>query len=189
MARPALPHDLRQLAASIARCTKCPLHLSRSRTVPGEGSAAARIVLIGEAPGRQEDREGRPFVGAAGRILDEALTRSGLSRSSVYITNTVKCRPPRNRHPRGSEIHACRPYLTAQLETIDPLVIVALGQSAVQAILGSSRPLGKIRGRWRLVDGAAVMPTYHPAAILYNRRLFAKLATDFARVRRRVEGS
>lgn len=149
----------------------------------------ARIVLIGEAPGKKEDQDGRPFVGAAGRILDEALARSGLSRTCVYITNTVKCRPPRNRHPHRDEVEACSSYLNAQIETIRPIVIVALGQTAVRAVLGPGHPLAKVRGRWRFTDKVSVMPTYHPAAILYNRRLFPKLAGDLARARRRAEAS
>jgi len=188
VARDALPHDLRLLAARIARCTKCPLHRSRTRTVPGEGPADARIVLVGEAPGREEDRRGRPFVGAAGRILDEALLRAGISRDDVYITNAVKCRPPGNRRPSRVEAETCGAYLAAQVETIRPRVVVALGQTAAREVFGPGAALSKVRGRWRSIRGVPVLATYHPAAILYNRRLFRKLAFDLANARRRAEG-
>ena len=148
----------------------------------------ARIVLVGEAPGREEDRRGRPFVGAAGRILDEALLRAGIPREDVYITNAVKCRPPGNRRPSRAEAETCGAYLTAQVETIAPGVVVALGQTAARAMFGPGAALSKLRGRWRSVDGVPVLATYHPAAILYNRRLFGKLAGDLARARRRAEG-
>lgn len=187
MAHDALPHNLHRLAVRIARCTKCPLSGSRTRTVPGDGSSKARIVLVGEAPGRDEDREGRPFVGAAGRILDRALLSAGMRRSDVYITNTVKCRPPGNRRPSPDETGACGAFLTAQVETIGPRVVVAMGQTAVRALLGPGNALSKVRGRWRRRDGVPVLVTYHPAAVLYNRRLFATLARDLAKARRRAE--
>lgn len=167
----------------------CPLHRSRTRAVSGEGPADARIVLVGEAPGKEEDRRGKPFIGAAGRVLDEALARAGIPRTNVFITNTVKCRPPRNRRPSRDEVGTCKPFLDAQLATIRPVVVVALGQTAVRALLGHAAPLAKVRGRWRLIEDVPVLATYHPAAILYNRRLLPKLANDLARARRRAEES
>ena len=188
MAGDAVARDLTRLTTRIARCTKCPLHMSRTRTVPGEGPANARIVLVGEAPGREEDRRGKPFVGAAGRVLDEALLRAGLSRGDVFITNVVKCRPPRNRRPSRDEADACDAYLAGQIEAVRPRVIVAMGQTAARALLGPGTALSKVRGRWRRVLGTPALTTYHPAAILYNRRLSRTLAADLARARRRAEG-
>ena len=144
-------------------------------------------MLVGEAPGRDEDREGQPFVGAAGQILDRALLSAGIRRDDVYITNTVKCRPPRNRRPSREETDACGDFLTAQVETIGPRVVVAMGQTAVRALLGPGHALSGVRGRWRRLDGVPLLATYHPAAILYNRRLVATLARDLAKARRRAE--
>jgi len=120
--------------------------------------------------------------------LDEALLRAGIPREDVYITNAVKCRPPGNRRPSRAEAETCGAYLTAQVETIAPDVVVALGQTAARAMFGPGAALSKLRGRWRSVDGVPVLATYHPAAILYNRRLFRKLAGDLAKARRRAEG-
>jgi DNA polymerase len=162
--------------------------MSRTRAVPGAGPPTAQIVLVGEAPGREEDHEGRPFVGAAGRVLDRALLSAGIRREDVYITSAVKCRPPRNRRPSRDEEETCRAYLTAQVHAIRPRVVVAMGQTAVRAMLGPGIALSTVRGRWRKVQGVTVLSTYHPAAILYNRPLFAKLARDLASARRRAEG-
>ncbi len=182
-----LPRDLPKLAVRIRRCTLCDLHASRTHAVPGEGPAHAAMVLVGEAPGREEDRAGRPFCGAAGKILDEAILRAGIRRERTFITNTVKCRPPENRKPRPAEMTACRPYLVAQLGAVRPRVIVALGQTAVRDLLGPAASLRKFRGRWKAFANIPVLPTYHPAAILYNRRLFGKLVADLRKARLRAE--
>ena len=179
-----LPRNLEGLAARIRRCTWCRLHRGRLHAVPGEGPSRAQIVLVGEAPGAEEDRQGLPFRGAAGKVLDEALARAGIPRSRVFVTNAVKCRPPGNRKPKGEEVAACRPYLLAQLGAIRPRVIVALGQTAVRDLLGPV-PLARVRGRWRSFGGVPVLATYHPAAVLYNRRLLAKLATDLRKAKGR----
>src|SRR5271155_3559954 len=118
---------LEELATEIRSCIKCPLHLSRKNAVPGEGPSDASVMIVGEAPGRNEDEQGRPFVGAAGRNLDDLLSEAGVSRGSVFITNTVKCRPPANRRPARSELDTCHPYLRRQIEAIVPKVIVLLG--------------------------------------------------------------
>jgi len=185
----SLPRDLPGLAARIRRCTRCDLHRSRARAVPGEGPSRAHIFLLGEAPGRNEDAEGRPFVGLAGRILDEALGRAGIDRDRTFITNVVKCRPPENRTPRVREMAACRPYLLAQLAAARPRVIVALGQSAVRDVLGASASLADARGTWSSFGSTPVLATYHPAAVLYNRRLMPKLVADLRLARLRAERS
>jgi DNA polymerase len=182
-----LPRDLGKLAARIRRCARCGLAASRTHAVPGAGASRARILLVGEAPGRSEDEAGRPFCGAAGKVLDEALLRAGLPRSEVFITNAVKCRPPGNRRPRGAELAACRPYLLAQLAAVRPRAIVALGQTAVRDLLGPGASLARLRGRWSTFGGVPLLPTYHPAAVLYNRPLFAKLSADLGKAGRRAE--
>jgi len=182
-----LPRDLTTLAARIRRCARCGLAASRTHAVPGAGAPHARLLLVGEAPGRSEDEAGRPFRGAAGRVLDEALLRAGIPRSRVFVTNAVKCRPPGNRRPRAAELAACRPYLLAQLAAVRPRAIVALGQTAVRDLLGPGASLARIRGRWFTFGGIPLLPTYHPAAVLYNRQLLRKLATDLAKARRRAE--
>jgi DNA polymerase len=184
-----MPPDLRALAARIRRCTRCDLHEARTRTVPGEGPVRARLLLVGEAPGREEDREGLPFRGTAGRILDTALLRAGIRRDRAFITNTVKCRPPGNRRPRTAEMTACRPYLVSQLAAIRPRVIVALGQTATGDLLGPAAALADVRGTWGAFGGVPVLATYHPAAVLYNRRLLPRLVADLRIARRRAEGA
>ncbi len=181
-----IPGDLARLAAQIRRCTRCGLSKSRAHAVPGEGPARARLFLVGEAPGRTEDEHGRPFTGRAGKVLDDAMRRAGIHRQRTFITNTVKCRPPRNRKPRAREEEACRPYLVAQLLAVRPAAIVALGQTATTELLGTA-PLSRARGQWREFRGIPVLPTYHPAAVLYNRRLARFLAADLRKAMRRAE--
>ena len=155
--------------------------------MPGEGAARGTLFLVGEAPGREEDRQGRPFRGAAGKVLDDALRRAGIARERTFITNAVKCRPPGNRKPRGNEMATCKPYLLAQLAIVRPRVVVALGRSAAWDVLGPSRPFPEARGRWGAFGTVPVLATYHPAAVLYNRRLFPTLVADLRKARRRAE--
>ncbi len=171
-------------ADSIRACTRCPLHRTRRQAVPGEGAARAAILLIGEAPGRDEDASGRPFVGRAGRILEAALEAAGLPRDSVFITNVVKCRPPRNRRPTRREAEACRPYLMTQIACVQPRVIVTLGATALRALLGPGHELRAARRAALRFGETPVRATYHPAAILYNRRLEALLRRDLCSVAR-----
>lgn len=185
----SLPADLDGLAVRIRRCTWCELHVARHRAVPGEGPRTARILLLGEAPGRQEDAVGRPFQGAAGKILDDAMARAGIPRGRTFITNVVKCRPPGNRRPRAQEAAACRPYLLAQLAAVRPRVIVALGETAARNLLGPRTSLPNVRGRWSRTGETPVIATYHPAAILYNRRLFRRLIADLRKARMRAEAT
>ena len=175
---------LEDLAARIRGCTLCRLHEGRGHAVPGEGPADAKLFLVGEAPGRHEDAEGRPFVGVAGKVLDSVLGEVGLSRRDVFITNVVKCRPPENRRPRADEIAACRPYLVAQIRAVHPAVLVALGDTAATSLAGPTADVAAARRRSSRFEGIPAIATYHPAATLYNRRLTKILEEDLARAAR-----
>src|SRR2546422_1506662 len=175
---------LEALAAQIRGCTLCRLHERRQHAVPGEGPPGAKLFLVGEAPGRHEDEEGRPFVGAAGKVLDAVLEKVGLSRRDVFITNVVKCRPAENRKPRADEIAACRPYLVAQIRAVRPAVLVALGDTAVTSLAGAAADFAAARRRISRFEGIPVIVTYHPAATLYNRRLTKVVEEDLARAAR-----
>ncbi len=182
--------DYRSLVERIRECTLCRLHSTRRNPVPGEGPVPSRVMLVGEAPGRMEDLEGRPFVGQAGRLLDKLLGLAGLSRGMVYITNVVKCRPPGNRDPRQDEIQACNPYLRRQIQLVEPEVIVALGRIAGATLYSMAglrwRGIRAERGRQReatIADRRVVLyPTFHPAAALYNREVLPLLEEDFRRL-------
>jgi DNA polymerase len=163
----------------VGGCTKCPLHESRTRAVPGEGPSDARVLIVGEGPGSSEDREGRPFVGAAGQNLQGLLSVAGLKRESVFITNVVKCRPPGNRRPAKSEADMCYPYLRRQVELINPEVVVLLGDTALKQFFPDSS-LGDVHGRPVTRSGRTFFPTYHPASMIYNRALKVVLDDDFA---------
>lgn len=149
-------------------CTKCRLCQGRTHVVFGEGSLDAKIVFVGEGPGQEEDRKGRPFVGAAGRVLTQLIGQLGLKREAVYIANVVKCRPPNNRPPQPDEIAACLPYLKAQLTTIHPHVICALGRTAANALLSTQTPMGELRGKRFEWEGIPLVVTFHPAYLLRN---------------------
>jgi len=160
---------LAELEAGISGCLACPLGCGRIRFVFGEGSGQARILFIGEGPGRDEDLSGRPFVGKAGELLDKMLAAIGLDRGAVYITNIVKCRPPDNRTPTGAEAQRCLPYLKRQIELIRPRVIVTLGATPLRELLGIQTGITRIRGQWQHLDllgGIPVLPTFHPAYVL-----------------------
>ena len=171
----------RALAEEVRACTLCPLSETRTNAVPGEGDPGADIMFIGEAPGYNEDRQGRPFVGAAGGVLDQMLASIGLARSDVFIGNMIKCRPPDNRDPADAEIAACRPYLDRQIDLIDPKVIVALGRHSFGKFF-PGEAIGRSRGRPRHWRGRVVFPVYHPAATLHNPRLRPVLEQDFRRL-------
>lgn len=160
---------LETIAAQVATCTRCGLSRSRNQTVPGAGSASARLVIIGEAPGAEEDRQGIPFVGRAGELLTRMLQAIGLERQDVFIGNVLKCRPPGNRDPRGDEVAACRPFLEAQIEALKPELLLALGSHAARLLLRTERGITSLRGRiHHSVEGWRVLPTYHPAYLLRN---------------------
>jgi DNA polymerase len=163
--RPRLS-SLAEVRAWMGQCTRCPLHQGRNKIVFGAGPEHAKLMFIGEGPGQQEDRQGLPFVGPAGKLLEAMLAAVGLKRDEVYITNIVKCRPPGNRDPQAAEVAACRPFLEAQVKLIAPRAICALGRPAAQALLASQAPIGRLRGRWASALGAPVLPTYHPAYLL-----------------------
>ncbi len=176
--------SLDRTAAAVRVCTRCPLHAARTHAVPGEGPAQASILLLGEAPGRDEDASGRPFVGRAGKILDRSLEAAGINRATVFVTNVIKCRPPRNRRPKAKELVACRPYLLAQLDAVRPKVVVTLGATALHGLLGPGHELKAARRRLLTFGGAQVIATYHPAAVLYNRSLEAALRRDLKKAAR-----
>ncbi len=159
---------LEKVAKRIRSTYCCDLCPQRTNAVPGEGNPNAELVLIGEGPGATEDETGRPFVGAAGRLLEEILGAVDLTRDDVFICNVVKCRPPQNRKPLPDEIAACIPYLHRQLALIRPKVILTLGGTAAEALLGVKQSLGKLRGKVHSYDGVPLIATYHPAALLRN---------------------
>jgi len=160
--------SLERIRGDIGECTRCKLHKSRSRIVFGDGNPGAKLVFVGEGPGQEEDRQGLPFVGRAGKLLTQMIEAMGLERKDVYICNVVKCRPPSNRTPENDEISTCRPFLERQLAVIQPKVIVCLGNVASQALLGGGEPMARVRGKWFNWRGAKLLPTYHPAYLLRN---------------------
>jgi len=160
---------LAALRAEIGDCRRCKLAPHRTNLVFGVGNPAARLVFVGEAPGADEDVKGEPFVGRAGQLLTEIITKGmGLRREDVYIANVIKCRPPGNRNPEPDEVATCEPFLVRQLELIGPEVIVALGKFAAQTLLRTKTPITKLRGQWGDYRGIRVMPTFHPAYLLRN---------------------
>jgi DNA polymerase len=160
---------LHALSDKISECQRCPkLVENRTQTVFADGNPDSEVVFIGEAPGRDEDTQGVPFVGRAGKLLDSILEACGFSRENVYICNIVKCRPPSNRNPESEEAQNCRPYLNLQLKLINPKYIVCLGAVAAQNLLGVDTPIGRMRGRWHEYNGTKVLCTYHPAYLLRN---------------------
>ncbi len=159
---------LEDVRTELGECTRCPLHRSRTHIVFGEGNPRAKLMFVGEGPGRDEDIQGRPFVGQAGGLLTKIIEAIKLTRSDVYIANIVKCRPPENRAPVGVEISTCFPFLVKQIRVIGPRLIVALGTVAAQTLLKTHEPISKSRGRFHDFDGIPVMPTFHPAYLLRN---------------------
>lgn len=160
--------SLQDIATLIAACRKCGLCDARTHTVPGEGAANARLVVVGEGPGRTEDETGRPFVGRAGELLTKILAAIELPREQVFICNIVKCRPPENRQPQFDEIAACLPYLYRQIELVNPKVILAMGNTAAQSLLSTKQSLGALRNHIHRFRGIPLVVTYHPAALLRN---------------------
>ncbi|HYL07583.1 MAG TPA: uracil-DNA glycosylase [Candidatus Udaeobacter sp.] len=182
-----LPSDLDQLHAAIRSCKNCGLHATRTQAVPGVGPCPANVMIVGEAPGFNEDRQGEPFVGAAGKLLDTLLTRIGLSRADVYITNVLKCRPPMNRDPMPNEAEACSPYLQRQLELINPKVVLILGRHALERLMPGQGSISRIHGSMIRRGNVAYVPLYHPAAALHNGSLVADLERDFDSVKRYLD--
>ena len=160
---------LEELRAAIGDCRRCKLWSGRTHLVFGVGNPKAKIMFVGEGPGRDEDLQGEPFVGRAGQLLTDIITKGmGLARADVYIANVIKCRPPENRNPEPDEIESCEPFLKKQIDLIRPKVIVALGKFAVQTLLKSKDPITRLRGVWHDYYGIKLMPTFHPAYLLRN---------------------
>jgi len=172
---------LTELYEEIANCERCILSQARTNTVPGEGPEDAEIVFIGEGPGFHEDQQGRPFVGQAGRLLEELLEGISLSREDVYICNVIKCRPARNRDPQPEEIEACKPYLDRQIELIGPRMIVTLGRFSMERYFPGAK-ISHIHGRPRKMGGIIYYPMYHPAAALHQRRWLQVIEEDMAKI-------
>jgi DNA polymerase len=178
--------SLEKVAAEVRGCPLCKLSRTRKNAVPGEGQLAAKIMFIGEAPGRSEDEKAKPFVGAAGRILDDLLQKAGIVRSQVFITNVVKCRPPNNRVPEEDEVAACRPYLDRQIMLIRPKVICILGRTAYASLLGGSSITAN-RGKIVEKAGQKYFLTYHPAAAIYNKSLLSSLEADLKKLAKEIK--
>jgi len=176
---------LAELALEASNCTRCPLSATRTNVVFGTGDPTAGLVFVGEAPGRDEDLAGEPFVGRSGRLLDRLVHEEiGLTRDRFYIANVVKDRPPGNRDPLPAEIEACRPWLEAQLDLIDPKVVVTLGNFATRTLLGTDDGITKVRGRSYPYRNGVLIPTFHPAAVLRGGgEAMAKMRADFVRVK------
>lgn len=173
--------ELTDLYAEIARCTRCALGQSRINAVPGEGPEKATVMFIGEAPGFHENQQGRPFVGAAGKFLDELLASINLRREDVYICNVVKCRPPGNRDPLPEEIEACRPFLDRQIELVRPKIIITLGRYSMARYFPNAS-ISQIHGRPRKIGGVIYYPMYHPAAALHQPRYRADIERDVLKI-------
>ena len=177
--------SLEAVRSELGECTRCPLHKARRNIVFGEGNPHARLMFVGEGPGADEDRQGRPFVGRAGQLLTRMIQAMGLDRADVYIANIVKCRPPENRDPQPLEIRTCFPFLERQINSVAPEVIVALGRVAACTILGIKDSMTNLRGEFRDRDGIPVMPTYHPSFLLRSepdKRYKAEAWADLKKV-------
>jgi DNA polymerase len=183
---------LETLAAEASTCTRCPLAATRTTVVFGEGDPHARLMVVGEGPGREEDLQGRPFVGRSGQLLDRLLAEeAGMRREQVYIANVVKCRPPNNRDPLPDEIEACHPFLAGQVAEVAPRVVLTLGNFSTRTLLSTKEGITKLRGRahpWG-PDGTVVVPTFHPAAALRGGgEVLARMRADFVRVKELLSG-
>ena len=172
---------LKQIAGEVAVCTKCILHKTRKKSVPGEGPANSEIMFIGEGPGMNENEQGRPFVGAAGNFLNQLLAQAGLKRETVWIGNVVKCRPPENRDPQPDELAACNTYLERQIEAIDPRIIVTLGRFSMGKFMPGAK-ISAIHGQMRKIGNRFVIAMYHPAAALHQPDLMKTIMADFAKL-------
>lgn len=175
--------SLSEVEQAVKECRLCGLRAGARSVVPGEGSPQARLMLIGEGPGQQEDLTGRPFVGAAGQLLERMLAAIGLRREDVFIANVVKCRPPGNRVPAEEEARACLPYVLAQVAIVSPEVVLLLGATATRALVGKGLAITRVRGQWFEREGRLYLPTYHPAALLRDPSKKREAWEDLKRVR------
>ena len=183
-AAPAADAGWEELRACVTECTRCALAASRTNTVFGVGNPDADWMIIGEAPGAEEDRRGEPFVGRAGKLLDQMLLAIGQSREQVFIANILKCRPPNNRDPKPEEAAACRDYLEQQIKLVRPRIVLAVGRIAAQNLLGSDEPVGRMRGRPHELDGIPLVVTYHPAYLLRSPSQKRKSWSDLCLAKR-----
>lgn len=183
------PGPLDLVREELGECTRCKLHEGRDKIVFGVGNPNADLMFVGEGPGAEEDRRGEPFVGRAGKKLDEMIAAIGLSREQVYIANIVKCRPPKNRDPERDEIEACSPFLRKQIQAIEPKVIVTLGGPATKTLLETKTGITRLRGQWAEFAGIPVMPTFHPAYLLrvYTRENRESVWSDLKAARARID--
>ena len=179
--------ELERLHGEVRACKNCGLHATRTQAVPGVGPCPADIMIVGEAPGFNEDRQGEPFVGAAGKLLDTLLARIGLGRADVYITNVLKCRPPQNRDPMPNEVESCSPYLARQLALVSPKVVLVLGRHALERLLPGQGSISRIHGSMIRRGDVAYVPLFHPAAALHNGALVGDLERDFDAVKRYLD--
>ncbi len=179
---------LDELYQKIKNCKRCPLYRSRTNLVFGRGNPNAKLMFIGEAPGKDEDLQGKPFVGAAGKLFEKSLKDVGISLEDVYIANVLKCRPPRNRDPKPEEIAACFPYLQKQIQIIKPKIICTLGKFSTQTLLNTTQGISSLRGKiFSLEEGRILIPTYHPAACIYRPPLKEQFLKDLMLVKERLE--
>lgn len=175
--------NLEALKEEVLNCKRCPLAAGRNHVIFGEGNPHAPILIIGEAPGGDEDRIGRPFVGNSGKLLDRILAACGFDRSRhVFISNVIKCRPPGNRTPLPEEIEKCRPFLTAQIEIIDPKILILLGATALKNMISADMKITRCRGQWIPWENRLAMPVYHPSALLRNPSLKRDTWEDFKKI-------
>ena len=172
---------------TIGFCEKCDLHQTRTKIVFGAGNRNADLMFIGEAPGAEDDRQGQPFTGKAGALLDKMISAMGYSRESVYICNIVKCRPPNDRAPESGEVARCEPFLKSQVNMVAPKIIVTLGRFASQCLLNSQERIGELRGHWKEYEGYTVMPTFHPAYLLQTPERKREAWHDLQKVMRRLK--
>ncbi|MDQ3908340.1 MAG: uracil-DNA glycosylase [Acidobacteriota bacterium] len=187
MAKTKKARRLDELAAQIRVCTRCPLWESRTNAVPGDGKYTSKVMIIGEAPGKEEDESGLPFVGSAGRFLNHVLEGTGLDRTDFFITNTVKCRPPKNRTPKKLEVETCTSnYLFEQIELVNPRLVMLLGAVAAKTVLGV-KSINEARGRVINQDGRKFIVGYHPAVRFYREDLGEKVREDFALLKREIK--
>lgn len=180
---------LEAIREELGDCRRCPLHRGRTNIVFGVGNPNAELMFVGEAPGHDEDLQGEPFVGRAGQLLTKIILAMGMKREEVYIGNINKCRPPNNRAPLPDEVEACLPFIKAQIEAIQPRVIVCLGAVAFQNLLQTGEKITRVRGQWREFMGIKVMPTYHPAFLLRNPNMKRAVWEDMKKVRDFLAGA
>lgn len=182
-----LPANLETIRAELGDCRRCKLHSTRTQIVFGIGNPRAKLLFVGEAPGREEDLQGEPFVGQAGQLLNKIIQAMQLRREQVYIGNIVKCRPPENRNPEPDEIMACEPFLIKQIQVIRPKLICALGTFAAQTLLKTEEKISSLRGKFHLYQGIPLMPTYHPAYLLRNPNRKREVWEDMKKIKKEYD--